>query len=270
MAAWVLAAGRKFGRPSQGSSQIVAGRIIDSHPCAFLETQSARPETATSTSTSFLSTFSWVRTTAGMELDGSMDLYTLRGAEIIPIQKTSPDSETTSAHFTRPVSALRKPQRFDNAAQGGHCRRAHRVAGQNTAAKPAKKPAPKSRKRKSDAATDEIQLPGDEDMSVAVWDTCDIVRTKIRAILKEGVTKTAFLRAIKGPASGNTSSVFYAAYVFFEKLRVRDGKPKTKKREEMEEEWPTGMDTKQQLDGWVTCLAGEKPHIDKYGKTRFH
>ncbi|KAK1700668.1 hypothetical protein BDP55DRAFT_763492 [Colletotrichum godetiae] len=190
---------------------------------------------------------------------------------------------------------------------------------------PAEKSAPKSRKRKSDAATDgdttaadapapkkqatkkaadkkdplpdlsEIELPGDDDMSVAVWDTGDIVRTKIRAMLKkEGVTKAVFLRTIvkaaypagsdhkiapnlltnfrnkKGPASGDTSSVFNAAYVFFEKLRVRDGKPKTKMREEMEEEWLTGMDTKQQLDGWVTCLAGEKPHIDKYGKTRFH
>ncbi|KXH32062.1 calcineurin is a calcium-dependent [Colletotrichum salicis] len=251
-----------------------------------------------------------------MELDGSMDLYTLRGAEIISIQQTSPDSEITSAHFTGPVSALRKPQRFENAAQEGHCRRAHPVGPPRSR--------PKSRKHKSDAATDgdtiaaaapapkkqatkktadkkdplpdlsEIELPGDDDMSVAVWDTCDIVRTKIRAILKkEGVTKAAFLRTIvkaaypagsdhkiapnlltnfmnkKGPASGNTSSVFYAVYVFFEKLRVRDGKPKTKKREEMEE-WPTGMDTKQQLDGWVTCLAGEKPHIDKYGKTRSH
>ncbi|KAK7454805.1 hypothetical protein CaCOL14_005870 [Colletotrichum acutatum] len=203
---------------------------------------------------------------------------------------------------------------------------ANRVVGQNTAAKPAEKPAPKSRKRKSDAAANgdddtaaaapapkkqatkkavdkkdplpdlsAIELPGDGEMSVPVFDTCDIVRTKIRAILqKEGVTKAAFLRAIvkaaypagsdhkiapnlltnfmnkKGPASGNTSSVFYAAYVFFEKLRVRDGKPKTKKREEMENEWPNGMDTERQLDGWVTCLAGERPHIDKYGKTRFY
>ncbi|KAJ3945289.1 uncharacterized protein N0V96_005317 [Colletotrichum fioriniae] len=175
--------------------------------------------------------------------------------------------------------------------------------------KSAEKPAPKSRKRKSDAAADgdddtAAAAPASKKQATKkAADKKDPCRTSlksifpvtIRAILqKEGVTKAAFLRAIvkaaypagsdhkiapnlltnfmnkKGPASGNTSSVFYAAYVFFEKLRVSDGKPKTKKREEMEIEWPNGMDTKQQLDGRVTCLAGERPHIDKYGKTRFH
>lgn len=31
------------------------------------------------------------------------------------------------------------------------------------------------------------------------------------------------------------SSVFYGAYVIFEKLRIRDGKPKTKKRLDTED-----------------------------------
>ncbi|GKT45008.1 uncharacterized protein ColSpa_05189 [Colletotrichum spaethianum] len=195
---------------------------------------------------------------------------------------------------------------------------ANRVsASNNTITEPAEKPAPKSRKRKSDAADaaadtaepapkkqatkkkddplpdlSEIHLDGDEHMNVPVYDTCDTVRTKIRALLKkDGVTKAAFLRATvkaaygadsthkvapnlltnflnkKGAGAGNTSSVFYAAYVFFEKLRIRDKKPKGKKREEMEREWPNGMETKEQLGGPVFAHVSESVSMDKYGKT---
>ncbi|KZL68469.1 calcineurin is a calcium-dependent [Colletotrichum incanum] len=195
---------------------------------------------------------------------------------------------------------------------------ANRVRAQNnTTAKPAEKPAPKSRKRKSDAAHGDadaagpapkkqasnkkddpvpdlsgIHLDGDESMSVPVYDTCDTVRTKIRAFLKkDGVTKAAFLRGLvkaaygadsthkiapnlltyfmnkKGPAAGNTSTVFYAAYVFFEKLRIRDKKPKGKKREEMEWEWPSGFETQKQLGGPVLVHVSQRVGMDKYGKT---
>ncbi|KAH0390073.1 hypothetical protein KCU89_g15999, partial [Aureobasidium melanogenum] len=51
-------------------------------------------------------------------------------------------------------------------------------------------------------------------------------------------------RGKKGPDAGNTSSVFYSAYVFFEKMRIKQGKPKSQKRKEMEEVWgPNGFDT---------------------------
>jgi hypothetical protein len=39
----------------------------------------------------------------------------------------------------------------------------------------------------------------------------------------------------RGPRAGNTSSVYYGSCVFFEKIRIRDGKAKTKTRLEMEE-----------------------------------
>jgi len=39
----------------------------------------------------------------------------------------------------------------------------------------------------------------------------------------------------KSPNSRNVSSIFYASYVFFEKMRIRDGKPKTAFREEIED-----------------------------------
>lgn len=47
----------------------------------------------------------------------------------------------------------------------------------------------------------------------------------------------------KGPSGGSGSIVFYAAYVYFEKMRLRDGKPKSQMRQEMESVWDKhGMD----------------------------
>ena len=40
-----------------------------------------------------------------------------------------------------------------------------------------------------------------------------------------------------GPNAGAKNAVFYAAYVYFEKMRVKEGKGKTKHREEMEKVW---------------------------------
>ncbi|EFQ28964.1 uncharacterized protein GLRG_04108 [Colletotrichum graminicola M1.001] len=137
-----------------------------------------------------------------------------------------------------------------------------------------------------------IYLDGDEDMSVRIYDTCEDVRTKIRRLLRRGgVTKAAFLRTLvkaayppgsthkiasnlldnflkkKGPVAGNTSSVFYAAYVFFEKLRIRDEKPKTQKREEMEDEWPLGFETREQLDRCSYIVgAGSEVALNEYGR----
>ncbi|KAL3294249.1 calcineurin is a calcium-dependent [Colletotrichum asianum] len=189
----------------------------------------------------------------------------------------------------------------------------NRVTAPNSAADAAK-PAPKSRKRKSDAveASDDapapkkatttkkkkdddplpdlsgIALPGDDDMSVPIYDSCQTVRTKINARLRK---PAAFLRACvkaaygadsehkiagnlltnflakKGPTAGNTSSVFYAAYVFFEKLRIRDGKPKNKTHEEMEARWgPDGFDREHDSSRGYFCAAGTAPVVDKYGR----
>lgn len=44
----------------------------------------------------------------------------------------------------------------------------------------------------------------------------------------------------KGPEAGNTSAVFYGSYVFFEKIRIKEGKEKTKKRLENEREYAGG------------------------------
>lgn len=46
----------------------------------------------------------------------------------------------------------------------------------------------------------------------------------------------AFLK-FKGPQGGAHSIVFYAGYVYFEKIRLQQGKKKTVKREKVEEVW---------------------------------
>jgi len=94
---------------------------------------------------------------------------------------------------------------------------------------------------------------------VPIFNVCDEVRRKIAAYLREAdITQAGFLREIanmcsepkkiqskqlkdfqtkKGPLAGNTSGVYYRASVFFEKLRIRDGIPKTKFRWETEDAW---------------------------------
>lgn len=90
-----------------------------------------------------------------------------------------------------------------------------------------------------------------------VYETGDSMRRQIRTLLKkDGVTQAAYLRAIanctpgessiqptvlrdflshRGPAIGCKSLAFYESYVFFEKRRIKEGKPKSKFRQKMEE-----------------------------------
>ncbi|EKJ78343.1 hypothetical protein FPSE_01448 [Fusarium pseudograminearum CS3096] len=136
-------------------------------------------------------------------------------------------------------------------------------------------------------------LPGEAQGTVAVYDTCNEIRKKIRALLaKEGMTQAAFIRALNknlpedgqkvSPANlryfmgckdvrgGNTNIAFYAAYIFFEKRRIQDEKPKSKFREEMEKAWgPKGFDIEHGGNQQYTCYASERPVIDKYGKIDF-
>jgi hypothetical protein len=121
-------------------------------------------------------------------------------------------------------------------------------------------------------------------------DTCDDVRKKINMHLKKpGVTQASFLRCVstsyhtvpkkltssqlslfrskKGSYEGNTSGIFYGAYVYFEKLRIKEGKVKSKKREEMEKIHAErgGLDTKERKDHFL-CLPGDSWQNDAYGR----
>lgn len=136
-----------------------------------------------------------------------------------------------------------------------------------------------------------IKLDGEETNSVPVYDSCNEIRKKIRACLAEpGVTNTSFLRETakaygdgrkiqskllndflgkRGATVGNNSSVYYSSYVFFEKLRLKNKKEKSKHRLEMERTYTEdgGIDTRHRMDrSYVTCMEREAPYQDQYGK----
>lgn len=142
-------------------------------------------------------------------------------------------------------------------------------------------------KRLNDLDVSGVTLPGEEAGAVRVHDTCDEVRRNIHALLRQpGIRQVDFLRAIaksfpaprkiqskqlhdflakKGATAGNTSCVYYGAYVFFEKRRIRDGRPKSKMRLEMEAIHPAGMNTTDIMNIYVGPL-GPVPVEDEYGR----
>lgn len=136
-----------------------------------------------------------------------------------------------------------------------------------------------------------VVLEGEGDEPVEVYDTCDDIRRKIAAYLREpNFTQAAFLREVakalpdptaklqskqlkdfqtkKGPLAGNTSRIYYAAYVFFEKQRILQGKPKSKKRTENEDVWAGRGGIDRERQGKFLCSAGTTPYTDKWGQTR--
>ncbi|KAJ3542997.1 hypothetical protein NM208_g3800 [Fusarium decemcellulare] len=126
---------------------------------------------------------------------------------------------------------------------------------------------PKSTSKATKALPDisDIQLYREETDEVPVYDDCNEIRRKIKAHMKTpGLTQAQFCRDLyaqlnapkckgiqskqltdfcraKGANAGAKSSVFYAAYVYFEKLRIAQGKPLTKHRMDMEAVWPGGF-----------------------------
>lgn len=164
---------------------------------------------------------------------------------------------------------------------------------------------PKKSTKKSPSSEDELEdlldlssitLPGEESHAVEVYDTCNMIRSKIAAFLKAHPkeTKASLARRIdalpyvnnvnprnfgafmakNGYDAGNTSEAFYAAYVFFEKLRIKQGKEKSKDRLEMERVWRgrKGFNTTTAAHNKAISMpAGEgfsKPN--KYGEATLH
>ena len=137
-----------------------------------------------------------------------------------------------------------------------------------------------------------VHLDGEEYERVPIFDTCDDMRRKINAHLRAvSTTNAAFVRQIaemfphppemaghhltrflgqKGHTKGADNPVYYAAYVYFEKLRVKNKGKKSKKRQEMEEIWcrKGGMKRDRQPQR-VFLMAGERWTVDQYGRNLF-
>ncbi|KAK9771643.1 putative Conserved oligomeric Golgi complex subunit 5 [Seiridium cardinale] len=152
------------------------------------------------------------------------------------------------------------------------------------------KNASKAKEPSKDAPTaadlSDIHLDGEIDENVKIYDTCDDIRKKINGHLKN-TTQAAFARELsdllphskinashvgrylkmKGPKAGGHNPVFYAAYVYFEKLRIKQGKKKSAKREKMEDNWDKkgGFPREGSHNIYVTCLPGERWTFDQYG-----
>jgi hypothetical protein len=112
----------------------------------------------------------------------------------------------------------------------------------------------------------DIALEGEMQDNVEVFDSCDEIRRKINSHLrKPGVTPTAFLRdleaqvhsdrkpnaklqgvqltrfrAMQGSEAGHRHIIYYMAFVYFEKERLAEGKPKSKHRLAEESRWGKG------------------------------
>jgi len=119
---------------------------------------------------------------------------------------------------------------------------------------------PKERRKADETVAvglSDVHLEGEEEDKIKICGSCAEIRRKISAHLrKPGVAQAQFLKDLAsqfrtmdvklqskqlndlrgkhGADSGNISRVFYAAYVFFKRLRIKDVKPKGKHRLEME------------------------------------
>jgi hypothetical protein len=150
------------------------------------------------------------------------------------------------------------------------------------------------RPKKEDLAkfdVSEISIPGDTLEDVRVYDTCDDIRNKIQAHLRNNnITQASFLREVakqystptsiqskqlsdflkkKGPRAGASSVVYYGSFVYFEKLRLKNGEKKSKKRLEVVQNVPWGMSLEQERTrAWVG--PGKSAYEDQFGRVRVY
>ncbi|KAE9410949.1 hypothetical protein BT96DRAFT_804935, partial [Gymnopus androsaceus JB14] len=96
-------------------------------------------------------------------------------------------------------------------------------------------------------------------------DDCAEVRRKIRALLQTpnfkithwlrdigGINNNSYGRFMKekGRTDGATNGTYYAAYCYFEKVRIAEGKKKTAGRIRSESEQPYGFLLENRRRGW--------------------
>ncbi|KAI9057094.1 hypothetical protein FKP32DRAFT_1681829 [Trametes sanguinea] len=116
----------------------------------------------------------------------------------------------------------------------------------------------------------DVILEGEEEGDVPIYDDCNEIRRKIRLLLKQpGFKITHWLRDIgninnnsyqrfmraTGPRAGAENGTYYAAYVYFEKVRIFEGKKKTAKRIRNEQEHPEGLPRRDISREWVLMPA---------------
>ncbi|KAL0951005.1 hypothetical protein HGRIS_007747 [Hohenbuehelia grisea] len=112
----------------------------------------------------------------------------------------------------------------------------------------------------------DVVLEGeDEDGGVPVYDDCNDIRRKIRALQKTPgfkvthwlqeigkVNSNSFGRFMKasGPTGGASNGTYYCAYKYFENVRIAEGKKKTPKRISQEATHHGGMELQERRYVW--------------------
>ncbi|KAJ1331628.1 hypothetical protein MN608_05089 [Microdochium nivale] len=174
-------------------------------------------------------------------------------------------------------------------------KRKQAIADEQAGASSTATDAPKGKaSAKSQALPDisHIELEGEAQDDVPTYDSCDEIRKKINAHMKlPGVTAAQFCRDLyaqyqnppvkaiqsgsltnfrggKGAITGAKSTVYYTAYVYFEKLRIAQGKPKSEHRKAMESMWDWGMPRDVDSNTRFLGHVSSKLSYDQYGK--FH
>lgn len=112
----------------------------------------------------------------------------------------------------------------------------------------------------------DVKLEGEDEGSVPVYDDCNEIRRKIRLLQKDpdfkithwlkeigNINNNSYQRFMKasGPTGGASNGTYYAAYVYFEKVRIAEGKKKTAKRIRNEAEYSNGMPLQDRRNVWV-------------------
>ncbi|KAI0778066.1 hypothetical protein BD413DRAFT_466299, partial [Trametes elegans] len=106
----------------------------------------------------------------------------------------------------------------------------------------------------------DMRLNGEEEVRMPMWapadrstysDDCNDIQRKIHELRKTpGFNITHWLREINsnsyqrftsGPTGGASNGTYYVAYVYFEKVRIAQGKEKPAKRIRNEREHPAGF-----------------------------
>ncbi|KZV92461.1 hypothetical protein EXIGLDRAFT_647264 [Exidia glandulosa HHB12029] len=135
------------------------------------------------------------------------------------------------------------------------------LADKDDNAVPVAAPAKKKTSKKADKVTyaswRDVPIEGEDEGDIQIYDDCNDIRRKIRALQKTpgfkithwlseigGINSNSFGRFMKatGPMGGAENGTYEAAYKYFEKVRIMEGKKKTPKRLEAETEHPGGRD----------------------------
>lgn len=134
-----------------------------------------------------------------------------------------------------------------------------------------------------------LELEGEDNDTVPIFATCDDIRKQMHEHLaRPGVTQAGFGRDLselirnehvtgahmrrfldfKGPRGGAHSPAFYAGYVYFEKIRLRDGKKKSAKRQKLEDVWKRegGFPREGSHNVHAWCRKGESWKFDYLGQ----